>query len=95
MTSALLHICEDVMMHEGPSCSCKESSAIRMPERLGPGRGTGSLHRIFLLSSHTLARMHVKPGTHLNLIELNRFRSAHHVFNRKSVILVCLQNNTM
>ncbi len=61
-----------------------ETAAIRTPQRLGPGRGTGTLRRPLeevrkqMYISHILAHIHMKLGTHIDLIELNKFHAACH-----------------
>ncbi len=51
----------------------------------GTWRGTGALRRPLeaqsenlMYSSHILAHIHMKLGTHIDLIELNNFRPAFH-----------------
>ncbi len=56
-----------------------EPVAVRTPLRLGPGRGTEALrrplenHQKTWCVAHTFARIHMKLGTHIDLIELNNF----------------------
>ncbi len=57
-----------------------ESAAIRTPQRLGTRawhRGStappGAQSENLMYSSHILARIHMKLGTHIDLIELNNF----------------------
>ncbi len=61
-----------------------EPAAVRTPLRLGPGRGTEALQRPLetpsenlMNSSHILARIHMKLGTHIDLHQAEQLFALH------------------